>query len=164
MAGMLLSTVNSWSVNYQRNRAFDPSESKIVNEIRRERLVELAFEGHRVNDLKRWAVYDDVINGYKPQGAHYMEFFNYFNDVSQLMADGFNATDAARCKLTQGTNFDIDADGYLNPYFRVPEFKSNGAGYYIEAGRSYLSPVPKAEIDLYLEKGNVTLTQNPGWF
>jgi len=164
MAGMLLSTVNSWSVTYQRNRAFDPSESKIVNEIRRERLVELAFEGHRVNDLKRWAVYDDVINGYKPQGAHYMEFFNYFNDVSQLMADGFNATDAARCKLTQGTNFDIDADGYLNPYFRVPEFKSNGAGYYIEAGRSYLSPVPKAEIDLYLEKGNVTLTQNPGWF
>ena len=122
------------------------------------------FIHNRVNDLKRWAVYDDVINGFKPQGAHYQEFFDYFNNVPQLMADGFNSTDANRCKLTQGTNFDIDAEGYINPFFRVPEFRSSGTGYYIEPGRAYLSPIPRAEIDLYLEKGNVTLTQNPGWF
>lgn len=164
MAGMQLSTVNSWSITYERNRGFDPTESRIVNEIRRERLVELSFEGHRVNDLKRWAVYDDVINGFKPQGAHYQEFVDYFNNTTQLIADGFNAADAARCKLTQGTNFDIDAQGYINPYFRLPEFRSTGQGYFIEPGRAYLSPVPRAEIDLYLEKGNVTLTQNPGWF
>lgn len=164
MASMQLSALGSWSILYTRNRGFDPTESKIVNEIRRERLVELAYEGHRVNDLKRWAVFDDVINGFKPQGAHYREFFDYFNNVALLTADGFTSGDAARCKLTQGSNFDIDVDGYLNPYFRVPEFRGTGEGYYIEPGRSYLSAVPRAEIDLYLEKGKVTLTQNPGWF
>lgn len=164
MASMQLSTVNSWSIVYERNYAFDPTESKIVNEIRRERLVELAYEGHRTDDLKRWAVYDDVINGYKPQGAHYQEFIDYFNDVSQLQSDGFSASNAAKCKLTQGVNFDIDTEGYINPFFKTPEFKSEGDGYFIEPGRAYLSPIPKAEIDLYLEKGGVTLTQNPGWF
>ena len=164
MASMQLSAINSWSITYARNRSFDPAESKIVNEIRRERLVELAFEGHRVNDLKRWAVYDDVINGFKPQGAHYQEFIDYFNNVSLLQADGFSTSDAAKCKLTQGGNFDIDAEGYINPFFKTPEFKTGGEGYFIEPGRAYLSPVPKAEIDLYQEKAGVTLTQNPGWF
>jgi len=164
MASMQLSTVNSWSITYARNRSFDPAESKIVNEIRRERLVELAYEGHRVNDLKRWAVYEDVVNGWKPQGAHYQEFIDYFNTVSLLTTDGFTASDAAKCKLTQGGNFDIDAQGYINPYFKTPEFKSGGEGYFVEPGRVYLSPVPKAEIDLYQQKAGVTLTQNPGWF
>jgi hypothetical protein len=164
MASMQLSAVNSWSITYARNRSFDPSESKIVNEIRRERLVELAYEGHRVNDLKRWAVYDDVVNGWKPQGSHYQEFIDYFNTVSLLITDGFTASDAAKCKLTQGANFDIDAQGYINPYFKTPEFKSGGEGYFVEPGRVYLSPVPKAEIDLYQQKAGVTLTQNPGWF
>jgi len=164
MASMQLSTINSWSVTYDRKRSFDPAESKIVNEIRRERLVELAYEGHRVNDLKRWAVYDDVINGFKPQGAHSQEFIDYFNNVSLLQADGFTASDAAKSKLTKGGNFDIDAQGYINPYFKTPEFKSAGEGYFVEPGRAYLSPVPKAEIDLYQEKAGVTLTQNPGWF
>jgi hypothetical protein len=164
MASMQLSVVNSWSIAYPRNRAFDPTESKIVNEIRRERLVELAYEGHRVNDLKRWAVFDDVINGYKPQGAHFQEYIDYFNNVTLLVADGFTASNAAKCKLTQGVNFDIDAEGYINPFFKTPEFKSSGEGYFIEPGRAYLSPIPKAEIDLYLEKAGVTLSQNPGWF
>ncbi len=164
MANMQLAAINGWSITYLRNKSFDPTESKIVNEIRRERLVELAYEGHRVNDLRRWAVYEDVINGFKPQGAHYQEFFDYFNNVTLLVADGFSASNATKCKLTKGVNFDIDADGYINPFFRTPEFKSAGAGYFIEAGRSYLSPVPRAEIDLYMQKGNITLTQNPGWF
>jgi len=164
MAPMQLSTVNGWSVTYARNRSFDPTEPKIVNEIRRERLVELAFEGHRVNDLKRWAVYEEVINGFKPQGAHYQEFFDYFNNATLLVADGFTASNAAKSKLTLGVNFDIDPEGYINPFFKTPDFKSTGEGYFVEPGRIYLSPIPKAEIDLYLEKGGVTLTQNPGWF
>ncbi len=164
MASMQMSAVNGWSVIYARNKSFDPTESNLVNEIRRERLVELCYEGHRVNDLKRWAVYDDVMNGFKPQGAHFKEFFDYFNNTTLLMADGFNASDAARCKLTQGVNFNIDADGYINPFFKNPEFNSAGAGYFVEPGRSYLSPVPRAEIDLYKQKADIILTQNPGWF
>jgi starch-binding outer membrane protein, SusD/RagB family len=164
MVSMQMSAVNGWSVTYARNKSFDPSESNLVNEIRRERLVELCFEGHRVNDLKRWAVYDDVINGFKPQGAHFKEFFDYFNNTTLLMADGFSSSDAAKCRLTQGVNFNVDANGYINPFFRIPEFNSTGLGYFIEPGRSYLSPVPRAEIDLYKQKADITLTQNPGWF
>ena len=165
MASMQLSTVNSWTMTYSRNRGFDPTESNIVNEIRRERLVELAFEGHRVNDLKRWAVYDDVINGFKPEGANYKEFFDYFNNPALLISDGFSPSDAAKCELIQGVNFDINAEGNINPFFKVPEFKSGGEGYYVEPGRVYLSPVPQSEIDLYAQKnGASTLTQNPGWF
>jgi hypothetical protein len=53
MVSMQMSTVNGWSVTYARNKSFDPTESNLVNEIRRERLVELCYEGHRVNDLIR---------------------------------------------------------------------------------------------------------------
>jgi starch-binding outer membrane protein, SusD/RagB family len=164
MASMNLSTINGWSISYPRNRGFEPSESKIVNEVRRERLIELAFEGHRVNDLKRWAVYEDVMNGWKPVGAHYQEYFDYFNNTTLLLQDGFDAATAAKLKLTVGTNFGIDANGFVNPYYTNSDFKVGGLGYYIEPGRAYLSPVPKNEIDLYLDKANVVLTQNPGWF
>ena len=107
MASMQLAAINGWSITYSRNKSFDPTESKIVNEIRRERLVELSFEGHRVNDLKRWAVFEDVINGFKPQGAHYQEFLDYFNNVTLLVADGFTSSNAAKCKLTQGVNLTL---------------------------------------------------------
>ena len=165
MAHMNLGTVNGWpGTLYSLSEGFDPSESNIVNEIRRERLVELVHEGHRLDDLKRWAVYDDAINGYKPKGAHAQQFLDYYNDPAQLIADGFGAGDVGQFALTTGTLFDVDADGYLNPFFIVPDFQAGGNGYYIDANRNYLSPIPKSEIDLYLEKGGVTLTQNPGWF
>lgn len=164
MVSMNLNTVNGWTVNYERSKSFDPSVSNIVNEIRRERLVELILEGHRLNDLKRWAVYDDVINGWKPVGAHYQEYMDYFNNQALLIADGFNAATAAKLKLTKGTNFETDANGYINPYYTNSDFKSAGSGYFIESGRAYLAPVPKNEIDLYQQRANVVLTQNPGWF
>lgn len=164
MISMNLSTVNGWTLSYERSKSFDPSVSNIVNEIRRERLVELILEGHRVNDLKRWAVYDDVINGWKPVGAHYQEYMDYFNTPALLIADGFSAANTAKLKLTKGTNFETDANGYINPYYTNSDFKSAGTGYFIESGRAYLSPVPKNEIDLYQQKANVVLTQNPGWF
>lgn len=164
MASMNLNNVNGWSISYSRSKSYDPSEPNIVNEVRRERLIELAFEGHRVNDLKRWAVYDDVINGWKPVGAHYQEYVDYFNNAALLMADGFSATIAASIKLTLGTKFNIDSDGFINPYYTNSDFKTGGTGYFIEPGRAYLSPIPKSEIDLYLQKAKVVLTQNPGWF
>jgi starch-binding outer membrane protein, SusD/RagB family len=164
MASLNLAKVNSWKINYLRSKSFEPTETNIVNEIRRERLVELVLEGHRVNDLKRWAVYDDAVNGWKPVGAHYQEYFDYFNNTTLLIADGFNAVTAAKLKLTLGTNFSVDADGFINPYYTNSDFKATGTGFFIEAGRAYLSAVPKNEINLYLEKAQVVLTQNPGWF
>lgn len=165
MANIDLATVNSWPISiYTLNMGFDPTESNIVNEIRRERLVELVWEGFRLNDLKRWAVYEDVINGYKPKGAHINQYLNYYNNSDSLMVDGYLSSEVAKYKLTAGIGFDINLDGYINPFYLVPEFKSGGVGYYINPIRDYLSPIPKAEIDLYKEKGDVVLTQNPSWF
>ncbi len=165
MAHMDLVEVSSWPVSlYSTQDAYDPSESNIVNEIRRERLVELTWEGRRLNDLKRWAVYADAINGYKPKGTHVDQFLNYFNNADSLINDGYSAADVAGLALTVGDRLKVDNEGYINPFYTSPDFDESGEGYYIDPDRDYLSPIPRSEIDLYKEKGGVTLTQNPGWF
>lgn len=167
MSSMLLSKVNTWpQTAYPINLGFDLTATNVVNEIRRERLIELAFEGFRLDDLKRWAVYDKVINGYKPKGAHITQYTNYYNNVDSLIKDGYTNADALKLKLTAGSTggYDIDAGGYINPFYLVPEFKTGGAGYYIDPKRNYLSPIPKGQIDLYKSKAGVILVQNPGWF
>ena len=45
-----------------------PSLSPIINEIRRERRVELACEGYRWDDIARWAAADELIKGQRPKG------------------------------------------------------------------------------------------------
>lgn len=51
--------------NHRIDQLFFPSlnHGELINEVRRERMVEFALEGFRLNDLKRWAVYEKVING-----------------------------------------------------------------------------------------------------
>jgi hypothetical protein len=165
MAHINLAEVNSWPGSlYTAQEAYDPSEPNIVNEIRRERLVELCWEGRRLNDLKRWAVYEDAINGYRPKGAHIDQFLNYWNSADSLVNDGYNASDAAGLAITIGDRLEVDGEGYLNPFYTTPEFDEGGEGYYIDPDRDYLSPIPRAQIDLYQEKGGITLAQNPGWF
>lgn len=163
MTPMSLSEVNSWPITYSLENGFEPSESNIVNEIRRERLVELAFEGHRLNDLRRWAVFHHVINDWKPRGAHYQEFVDYYNDPARLIADGIDPNSTGGWSLSLGSNFDIFSDGTINPFFRNPDFQATGEGYFVEPDRVYLAPIPRNEIEVYGDAG-YELTQNPGWF
>lgn len=164
MTPINLADVQSWNISYSLQKGFDPSESNIVNEIRRERAVELVFEGHRARDLRRWAVFHSVINGWKPKGAHSQEFVDYFNNPDTLIADGFSANAAPNYALTEGGNYDVFSDGFLNPFYKIPEFQSDGEGYYVVPDRVYLAPIPKNEIDLYMDDAGVELEQNPGWF
>lgn len=159
MKPMSLTEVESWNIAYDESEGFDPSAPNIVNEIRRERSVELALEGFRLQDLKRWAVFEKVINGYKPKGANLQEFLDYFNDANALANDGWG--DAIDLSLTKGGNVDAFADGFINPYFRSTQFQEGGDGLWVH-NRNYLSAIPTSEINLYEEHG-VTLTQNPGW-
>jgi len=160
MTPMSLSDVNSWSITYDASMGFDPSADNIVNEIRRERTVELALEGFRLQDLKRWAAFEDAINGYKPRGAWLQEFMDYFNDPDALAADGWAGT--IDLSIIKGENADSFSDGWINPYFLSTQFQEGGEGFWIDKDMDYLSPVPKSEILLYEENG-ITLTQNPGW-
>jgi hypothetical protein len=95
-----------------------PSLSPIINEIRRERRIELAAEGFRWDDIARWAAADELIVGKRPRG--------------------FLAS-----QITSTNPFPVDGDGFLDPFQNaVP----NGYGFVI--GRDYLNSIPESEIVL----------------
>ncbi|MCQ0112743.1 RagB/SusD family nutrient uptake outer membrane protein [Zhouia amylolytica] len=117
------------------NKLF-PGVSDIINEIRRERRVELALEGKRFDDLMRWRAHDLIIGkrlvGFKIQGS----------DLEEEFADLI------------GNSILVNDQGYIDPYMNVIP-----SGYGFNKDRDYLSPIPTEQI--VLSEG--TLEQNPGW-
>ena len=85
-----------------------PTLSPVINEVRRERRVELAAEGFRFDDIMRWAAADELIVGKRPHGfkADQLAVNPY-----PVAADGF--LDPYRQKLPAGYGFKIGRD-YLN--------------------------------------------------
>ncbi|WP_289055920.1 RagB/SusD family nutrient uptake outer membrane protein [Carboxylicivirga marina] len=117
MPHMVLSEINTWN---DPNWDF-PELSPVINEIRRERRVELACEGYRKDDLFRWKAHH-LISGIQPRGAKF---------VQELYPD----TDASKVN--------VDANGYIVPYLvALP----NGWGF--DPNRDYLSPIPSNELVL----------------
>jgi hypothetical protein len=93
-----------------------PGLSPILNEVRRERRVELACEGFRFNDLMRWRAHE-VFVGKRPKGAKFVP-----SDYP-----GFS-------------NILLDENGYIDRYqIALP------AGYQFNPERDYLRPVPLNE-------------------
>ena len=91
----------------------------IINEIRRERRVELALEGFRLNDILRWAAAEKLIVGKRPKG-----FF------------------AAQ---HTGNTTPVDNEGFLDPYKNVPSLAN---GYQFKLERDYLNSIPLSELVL----------------
>jgi hypothetical protein len=108
----------------------------LLQEIRRERTVELAFEGFRVPDILRWAAADELIVGFRPKGAQ-----------------------MAQWPETNPSNYDyiyVDDEGYMDPY---EQYETMKRGYRFNLERDYLYPIPTSELTL-----NPALRpQNPGW-
>jgi hypothetical protein len=73
-------------------------------EIRRERTVELAFEGHRYDDIMRWKIAEDVL----PKEMIGMKYYDEFGP-REVNADGYLLVQPASTK-----SFDPDKD-YLYP-------------------------------------------------
>ncbi len=165
MPAMNLGQINGWGTTYSAQDGYEVGAPNILNEIRRERRIELALEGFRYDDMRRWAKLDDMINGFKPQGAHVQEFLDYWNSVTtELVDDEWDQGPISGVVLTLGVEVDVDATGeYFNPFFNNADFGNAGAGGFINPQRDYLTPIGSAEINLYNEKGSVTLEQNPGW-
>ncbi|MEQ9287660.1 MAG: RagB/SusD family nutrient uptake outer membrane protein [Cyclobacteriaceae bacterium] len=163
MIHMNMADISSWAVTYTESQGYDPAASNILNEIRRERRVELLLEGFRNDDLKRWAIYEDVINGYKPRGAYFQELQDYWDDEETLLAAGFTAGQLDELKLVLGVTAGVLGE-YVNPLWRDSDFATETArGYYIDPDRDYLQSIPSDEINFYAETAGVTLSQNPGW-
>lgn len=121
----------------------DPSVSPILWEIRRERRVELAMEGFRNSDLKRWAKY------------------KYLNTQSSDINRGAWIRKADHPKMTEVFIENDAAEGYI-----IPAPKKETQRYFNETDimstRVYLEPLPLDQITLYDANGFV-LKQNPGW-
>lgn len=97
-----------------------PTLSPVINEIRRERCIELIGEGFGWDDIARWAAADEVIVGKRPMGAK----FQY--DYADLNPANFNLT-----------------NGYLDPLgTQIPN------GYGFKLGRDYLTAIPTQELVL----------------
>ncbi|HSC55349.1 MAG TPA: RagB/SusD family nutrient uptake outer membrane protein [Phnomibacter sp.] len=95
--------------------------------VRQERRVELAGEGFRTNDWKRWRAHQ-LFAGKRPRG------------FKLVMAD-YNP-------YTTKPNVKVDAQGYVDPYQTTLS-----AGYNFNAARDYLSPLP---FDDLLRNKNLT--------
>ncbi|MDR1102554.1 MAG: RagB/SusD family nutrient uptake outer membrane protein [Tannerella sp.] len=115
--------------------------SPVLQEIRRERKVELACEGYRVDDIFRWAAVDELIRGKRPLGAVLEQWYNY--------------PGATPAFLEAVAPLPVNSDGYMDPY---KNFSAMDGGFQFNLGRDYLSPIPTNELVL-----NPNLTQNPGW-
>ena len=105
----------------------------MLQEIRRERTVELAFEGFRRDDLKRWKTAETVL----PQALRGVKFTG--TEYQQRYPD-----------LKVGSDIQVDAQGFI-----VSEQASSRQF----VTKHYLDPIPLQQIQL--SKGN--LVQNPGW-
>jgi hypothetical protein len=121
-----------------------PDLTPIINEIRRERRIELAFENGRWDDLARWRA-DNLIVNKRLKGVKYIG--------SNLEGTYFAIDGSGNPSIIIGENLFVDEDGLVDPYQKnLP----NGFGF--NPARDYLSPIPSDEITL-----NNNLKQNPGW-
>jgi hypothetical protein len=120
-----------------------PTLSPIINEIRRERRIELAFETYRWDDLARWRAHS-LITGIRPKGIKYIG-----SNLEGTYKDYLGTP-----TIILGKNLFVDANGFIDPYQTA---LPNGFGF--NPARDYLSPVPSDELTL----NKNLLPQNPGW-
>jgi len=86
-----------------------PGLSPTINEIRRERKVELATEGFRWDDIARWAAADEIIIGTRPKG-----FLASQIKTNPYPVDGNGFLDPFQNAIPDGYRFVLGRD-YLDP-------------------------------------------------
>jgi len=104
-----------------------------LQEIRRERTIEMAAEGHRLNDIMRWRAHS-LFTGKRPRGTKYTDEFKKINAA-----------------LKQ------DTEGYLDPYSGAV-LGGPGSTWGFDPNKHYLLPLPTNELTI-----NTKLKQNPGY-
>jgi len=112
-------------------------------EIRRERTIELALEGFRWDDVRRWKTAEtelkQAIRGIKIKGTEW--------GTLPILVGGDDRNPYPKQEWQDRT----DADGFI-----ISEPASARSGF--DPNKHYLRPLPAKELQL-----NPALTQNPGW-
>lgn len=118
--------------------------SPLIYEIRRERRIELAFEGFRWDDIVRWNA------GRLLENPKTVEGIVVNKDVMEEYDNYFNSDVFGGVHTSTITDWDGKTKKVVSPY-TIPMRKWDD--------KLYLHPIPKDQITL----SNGTLTQNPGW-
>ena len=118
------------------------NQSELRKVIRRERKVELANEGFRLFDIRRWRIAEKVM-----PVTIYGRILNpaTANGVPQIDDDCFVSYSGIEAQ------YDKNIDSRFTNAFRI-----------FNKSRDYLCPIPQQEIDTYKGLGG-TLEQNPGY-
>lgn len=126
----------------------DATVKPILWEIRRERRVELAYEGLRFNDLRRWGKleYADMTKNKKLNMGAWINKADYPENAEALAKITLCDENG---KIVTGN------EGYIMPITEVAKMR-------VMADKDYLYPIPVDQITMY-ETHGFTLTQNPGW-
>jgi hypothetical protein len=138
-------------------------------EVRRERRIEMAFEGYRFDDLMRWAASHLVEN--EPEGMYFPGLGNY--DLTGDGVDDIKLIDVSETIPAAGNREKNSLDVTL-VYYRVGPVNSN-ASFWLNNGsegtivsdvdrgtfvapKYYYRPIPEKQVQL-----NPNLTQVFGW-
>ncbi len=124
------------------------SVDPLLYEIRRERRVELAHEGFRMDDLKRWNAMKLLSNPLTYLGIHITP------EMSTLYADRTGGS----APYDFGQTVTYNGETYLAPYNVGIDATANGRAW-SENDKRFLYPIPLAQIEL----NPALLPQNPGW-
>lgn len=117
----------------------DPTVPSMLWELRRERRVEMAFEGLRYNDLKRWKKLNYMYNGDNPD-IRYGAYIR-LSDYPKANTDEVKIVDNA-------------SEGFI--------LCNTGTERLAPSDRNYVRPVPTDQIALYKSYG-YTLEQTKEW-
>ena len=135
----------SVSISQIINGTFFNKFDKYIQAVRRERRIEKALEGSRLQDILRWAAADILIIGKTPTGA-------LFKGSSLETAYGESLQEGENLFLT-GTP--SDSKRYIIPFNN----KHYPNGWQFNPERDYLLPIQPRMLSL---TGNQWV-QNPGW-
>ena len=132
----------------------------LIWEIRRERRVELVFEGIRFNDLRRWGKlqYADMVLNQKLNLGAWLD--------KEAFVTWYNANNSTPITIDKLKSIKLDREGnagYIKPIVGAQYLRTY-------AEKDYLYPIPTDQIKLYKDKATqlsdptITLEpQNPGW-
>jgi starch-binding outer membrane protein, SusD/RagB family len=127
----------------------DQTVPSFIWEVRRERRMELIYEGFRQHDIKRWRKISYTNTELYPK-KNLGAYITKSSVTKALILADINGAVTSAGNVTTGS-------GYL----KVAQTVRNATNGYV-LDRDYLESVPTYQIDLYNRHG-VTLTQNPGW-
>lgn len=167
-----LNTMPTIIDNYFQNTYFPEISNPAILEIRRERAIELIFEGFRFNDLRRWkkgelltmswtGMYIPDVNiplDVDHNGTHDVIYYTDDKGLESALAAA-NTTELYRVKVSKDPKADIiqvhpakDDKGYYLAWYTNNDDKK------VWGPKQYLYPIPIGAINL-----NHNLKQNPGW-